>query len=247
MPRPTDPPSAPRRRPRRPADPVRDLVGVAAALALLAGLTWGLLRFGATREPDLYGLWIWLTPAVVSGLVLLVRSRCRGASVIVLLTAGALLASAVWLRPTFSARGFTHLCIGWSALLVGYALARSGRRLTMLLFALLIVVGLAEIGYGALQHFDVVEGVLGRQGWGDLASGTLINPNHFAGLVNMTMLLSVGAAFSPSAAPDETPSSASRSAGSWSRSWSPTERRFSPPAPAGAFSRSSVPSSPSRH
>jgi tetratricopeptide (TPR) repeat protein len=157
-------------------------------------VAWSLLRFGATEESSLYGMAVIVSAAVgFASLSMLVDGSNRGSRV-GLLAVGCALMVAMYLLPTFHAQGYTHLLVGWSAILVGLSVGRSSFRVASVLLLLVVVLGLAEVAYGLQQAFGIVDDVLGAplRGGGSHASGTFINPNHFAGFVNLSLLVVVG-------------------------------------------------------
>ena len=167
-----------------------ELLAMAGVAGLAAALSWSLLHFGSTRDEDLYGLFLLLLLPLGLAVASLVRKGGATRPVLAVGIVGTALAILVAARPTFLALGYTHLWVGICAVLVGLSAAVAGRRAVALLFALVILIGVGEIAYGLLQATGRVDTILGvRMRSGGAPSGTLINPNHFAGLVNMTIML----------------------------------------------------------
>ncbi len=171
-----------------------------ALVAVLVGaaLVWSLLRFGATPLPALYAFFLALAAA---GLVAFLGLRLEvldGRWWVPLVLLGALLFVQAAFRPTLAAQGYVHLAAGWLALAIGLWLGASSRAAAKLLLLFLILVGVCEAGFALLELRGTVAALARNpEIQSHLAIGTLINPNHFAGLVNMCLALALGAAAAP--------------------------------------------------
>ena len=153
-------------------------------------LALGIARFGSTPENLRYQLLLLLIPAAGLASIGWARSG-RKAPVLLILAGVALLLQAAF-QPTTEARGYVLAAIGWLGLLVTLWLG-SRRRLLRTIFLVLLVIGAAEALYGlaeAIAAFDQIDREPGR-----LATGTFVNRNHFAGLLNMTLGLALGALY----------------------------------------------------
>jgi len=159
-------------------------------LLLLATLGWALVRAGATLPWDLFRLfpflclaflvaaWSWPTSGWPT-------SGWRVLGLVVYAAVGAVLLGGVVALPPLRAHGFVLAASGWIVLGVcRWAVAvepRWGWRIAVALVA----VGTAEAAVGVGR---VVAD-------GGVATGTLRNANHFAGLLAMTVGLAVGLAW----------------------------------------------------
>ncbi len=166
-----------------------------ATVALLFGLilTWALLRFGAAETPVLYQTFLVLI--VPCFLVLTapferVRVDLR---YLVLVLVGLLLLGQTALQPTLEARGYIHLAVGWIALWICVWLAVGAASQRRFLLVVLVLLGVLEAFYGLIQSvggFDYIGGYFRNKG--RIATGTLINRNHYAALLNMLLPLALG-------------------------------------------------------
>ena len=165
-----------------------------AGCALTAVHSWGLWNYGATQTHILYGLFL-LTLAPLALVVaapapaFLLQPRFAALMVI-----GIALLAQVWLQPTLTARGYVHAVLAWSALVVALVVATrspSGQRAIVLF---LLALGAMEALVGLVQSLGAssATAVLDDPG---LAHGTLVNRNHFAGLLNLTLPLAVGTVY----------------------------------------------------
>jgi len=156
---------------------------IVLALALLGVLFLGLWHFGATepfRRAELF-----LALAVLS-LLAAATPRLGSPRLGVLLSgaAGVVLLAGTALASGLTLAGWMHAATGWMALFLSLRLASQGRRPVRVLVAGLILIGVLEAFYGL------------RQTMGDsldhVATGTLVNRNHFAGMLNMVLALALG-------------------------------------------------------
>jgi O-antigen ligase len=79
---------------------------------------------------------------------------------------------------------------GWA-----YLAAGSGRRSILRFFKFLLLAGILEASLGLVQHFIAPGWILGYQSPYEQISGTLINRNHFAGLLEMFIPVAFGFAY----------------------------------------------------
>ncbi len=159
-----------------------------------AALAWGLLRFGAAETRVLYQLFLLLLlPALIAAFS---PRLAKPKALLPLLLVGLFLLAHTALQPTLEGLGFIHLSIGWMALFLTVRLASDSQRWARNLLLFLIVLGGAEAAYGMVQSIGGVDAIGSySRGLGEIATGTFINRNHFAGLLNMTLPLAVGALF----------------------------------------------------
>lgn len=162
--------------------PLATFFGVVLALAVA--------RFASTPENLRYQLVLLLIAAALVASVSWTRS---GRKVPIVLTlAGVVLLLQAAFQPTTEARGYVWAAIGWLSFFVTLRLG-SERRIVRLLFSILIAIGAAEALYGLLQALGGIDRIGGySRDLGRLATGTFINRNHFAGLLNMSLGLSLG-------------------------------------------------------
>ncbi len=174
---------------------VNPVVPRAAAVLFASILFWGLLHFGATETEWRYTLFLLL---LLPALLVLWRrpALLLEPRVLAVLGIGIFLLVRIFTLPTLRAQGYVLLAVGWLALFTTLALAASSTRTAWLLTLLLIVIGGFQALYGLTQvlaGFDYIGDYY--RGVGRRATGTLINANHFAGLLNMILPLAVGALF----------------------------------------------------
>lgn len=171
----------------------RARLGAAVALFFSLALTWGLLRFGAAETSRLYQLFLFLLlPAVLALVTPPWRGRVDSRSVVLVLL-GVFLLSLAAFNPTLEARGYLHLAVGWIALWLSLWLAVRSRRQQRFLLLLLILLGALEALYGLVQSIGGVDYIGSYfRNRGRIATGTLINRNHYAALLNMILPLGLG-------------------------------------------------------
>jgi tetratricopeptide (TPR) repeat protein len=171
----------------------RGWLGATAALTFALALAWGLLRFGAAETSALYRLFLFL---LVPSFLVLLDSRLHSQTdwrMPTVAIVGLFLLGQVVIQPTLEARGYLHLSVGWIALWISLALAWRSDRLVRFLLGALVLLGLFEAFYGLAQSvggFDYIGSYF--RGRGRVASGTLINRNHFAALLNLMLPLALG-------------------------------------------------------
>ncbi len=172
------------------------LVRAAAVSVLAVGFVWGLCLFGATRTPDLYRLFLWVSiPTALAILGLFGKGALLDRWTPPILLLGAILLLQTALRPAPGAAGYLLLTLGWAALFLARVFADT-KRGTRLLFQGLILVGVFETLYGLAQSlggFDYIGSY--HRNLGRVATGTLFNQNHYAGLLNLTIPLVLGALY----------------------------------------------------
>ena len=189
-------------------------VWLGATVALLFGLalTWGLLRFGAAETAILYRLFLVLS--IPTALTLLTPARriatdwrVQGVALF-----GVLLLALVALQPTLEARGSLHLAVGWMALWLALGLSLESSNLRRFLIVVLVLLGALEAFYGLIQSVGGVDYIGDYfRNRGRIATGTLINRNHFAALLNMLLPLAVGLLFTARARKGQRPATRSES------------------------------------
>lgn len=148
------------------------------------------VRFASTPDRFLYQTFLLL---LVPAAVALWQSARQGNLRSVLFgLVGVVLLANVAFRPTIEANGYVLASLGWAGLVVSFWLA-SNVRCARLLAVALIGLGALEAAYGLVQAVGGVDQIGGYvRGIGSIATGTFINRNHFAGLLNMAIGLAVG-------------------------------------------------------
>ncbi|MDH3255047.1 MAG: O-antigen ligase family protein [Acidobacteriota bacterium] len=167
-----------------------------ATLVLLAVLTLALTRFGATQDRVLYVVALaMMIPALLACWHLDSR-RLGFPTVLGLAGAGLLLTLHVAMRPTLEARGYLVAALGWMALVSSLWLMAE-RKHRRFLIGSLLVLGCAEALYGLMQAVGGIDRIFDyERRLGRIATGTLINRNHYAALLNLILPLGLAASFS---------------------------------------------------
>ena len=152
-------------------------------------------RFGATEIQIQYSLFIIMASITGLGVLFLAREGNMGWKAVLLGAIGLILLGQIAWRGPVTGNGYLYAWLGWSALFLTLLLLNSGIRVQSFI-VLLILLGVFEALYGLLQSlggFDYIGQYF--RGAGRTATGTLINRNHFAGLMNMTIPLALGALY----------------------------------------------------
>ncbi len=166
-----------------------------AAMIFGAALVWGIWRYGATETWELYRLFLLAAAAVLVIAWTLPAESARGQlRLLPLLLVGCVLFAQISLRPTLQGRGYVLAALGWMALFLSLAFALRGRKAARSLLLFLILAGGFEAAYGLTQALGepASAGDIHRA---QTARGTFVNHNHFAGMLNMTLPLALGALF----------------------------------------------------
>ena len=149
-------------------------------------LVLGLVSFGAV-QPHIYLLVevLWL----IAIAVLVVRGALKDQrlpAVVILYVALGALAILVDYKVALAV-----LAAGW-----GYLATRQFPVKTLSFLRFIILLGALEASLGLVQYFVAPGWIFGYQNVASVSSGTLINRNHFAGLLEMIVPATVGFAFS---------------------------------------------------
>ncbi|MBI4445088.1 MAG: O-antigen ligase family protein [Acidobacteria bacterium] len=160
-----------------------------------AVLGWSLYHFGSVQHRFIFESFLLLLPPTLLLLWVVPYRTFKNSRLLILFLGGGLFLGlgALLNFRTVSPAYFVAL-VGWCALLVSTFSTSSSPLATKLMLFLLIALGSLEAGYGLFQSlagYDYIGDYARAQG--DIASGTFINPNHFAGLLNMTLPLALGA------------------------------------------------------
>ena len=158
-----------------------------AVTLFAAALVSGIWRYGATETWQLYRLFLLTAiPVLLVAWVLLTDGAGERWRLLSLALIGCFLFVQVALQPTLQGRGYVLAAVGWMALFLSFALASRSRRQARGLVLFLILAGGLEAAYGLVQSLGESDSVAG-------ATGTFVNRNHFAGMLNMTLPLALGA------------------------------------------------------
>lgn len=187
-------------------------LGAAVSLVFGLALTWGLWRFGAAETSTLYRLFLLLQ---IPTLLALLTPPWRAATDLRLLAVGLLgvvLLGLVGVQPPLEALGSLHLAVGWIALWLGLWLSLRSSTQRQFLIVVLVVLGAFEALYGLAQSVGGIDyiGAYFRNR-GRMATGTLINRNHFAALLNLVLPLALGLLVAARARKRERPATRSES------------------------------------
>ena len=159
----------------------------------LGALLYALVRYAATEPQTQYRLLLLLILPVVAAAWSFSSKLFREVRFLPFLLLGCFLLAAVVIRPTLTGQGYLVLALGWIALFLTLVLAHENPGS---LFLPLVFVGGLEALYGLVQSLGGIDYIWGyHRDLGRIASGTFINRNHFAGLMNMTIPLGIGALF----------------------------------------------------
>lgn len=162
-----------------------------ATAYLAVAVALGLARFASTPDHLHYLLFLLLVPPALAAILLGPVDR----PALILGLVGLLLLGNVAFRPTTEARGYLLAAVAWSVLTTTRWLA-TDPRLRRTLYVCLVLIGAVSALYGLVQAVGGVDTIGSYQrGLGRIATGTHIHRNHFAGLLNMTMALALGALF----------------------------------------------------
>ena len=155
-------------------------------------LVWSYLNLGATPEPILLTLYLVLAAACVVILVVAIDVGMSRREHIVVTGVGLALTFSVAMLPSLEALGFVTAAIGWA----GYLLTRRviGHQLRKITRAVqgIIVLGCAQAIYGLTQALGGLGTTTTVPGLPRVATGSLISANHFAGLILVTLALTLG-------------------------------------------------------
>lgn len=160
-----------------------------------ASFLWGLFLYGAAEIQTSYRLFLLLLVPVLIAL----WGLCLGnhqTRFLLVLAIGFFLLLQIFQQETLAGRGYVILALGWMALFLTLTLTSESVTASRNIAIFLILVGSIEALYGLVQSLGGID-YIGHyyRGLGSQASGTLINRNHFAGLLNMTIPVAVGALF----------------------------------------------------
>jgi putative inorganic carbon (hco3(-)) transporter len=159
-------------------------------------LVWGVLLFGAVEIETQYRLFLFLLLPTLIALLSIPVHFIPKMTFLPIALLGSVLLSQVAMQRTAMAKGYLMLSLGWISLFLILVLTSGNPGMSRSLFIFLICLGAFEAIYGLVQSLGGVDYIgTYHRGQGHLATGTLINRNHFAGLINLTIPLAVGALF----------------------------------------------------
>ncbi len=152
-------------------------------------------RFGATQPAIQYHFFLVLAVLTGSSLLFLPLKKLGEWRAFPFLALGMMLLLQISWRGPVTGRGFIYIWLGWSALFLTLSLLESGVPGRYFLI-LVILLGVFEAAYGLLQSlggFDFIGDYY--RGSGRTATGTLINRNHFAAALNLSIPMALGALY----------------------------------------------------
>lgn len=156
-----------------------------ATLLFCLALVWGLMRFGAAETQSLYTLLLLLLVPLLLVLAAPLRDLAS-LPFLPLIALGLLCLGQVVVQAPLQAEGWAHLAIGWISLFLTVRLVDGGSGLIRFLPVALVAMGGIEAAYGLVQVAAASGDVALRGATFDgVATGTLINRNHFAALLNL--------------------------------------------------------------
>ncbi len=156
-------------------------------IVLAAIFCYSLLTFGAV-QPNTWSLLaiFWLAGIAVCFAIRTIRRRNLDISLIVLLVLGSL---GFGFLPAKLAVGLIAAAWAWAAV------RNNDDARTLRFFHVLLLIGLLEALLGLVQFFISPGWIFGYRNPFYQSSGTLINRNHFAGLLEMLIPVSLGLAY----------------------------------------------------
>ncbi|MGB7490805.1 MAG: O-antigen ligase family protein [Thermoanaerobaculia bacterium] len=189
-------------------------VWLGAAVALVFGLTlsWGLMRFGAAETATLYRLFLLLLIPTLLALLIPPWRATMDLRLMAVGLLGVVLLGLVAVQPTLESLGALHLAVGWIALWLGLWLSLRSSNQRQFLIVVLVLLGALEAFYGLIQSVGGIDYIGDYfRNRGRIATGTLINRNHFAALLNLLLPLALGLLFAARARKRERPATRSES------------------------------------
>jgi len=155
-------------------------------LALTIFILYSLATFGAVEAKD---WWLIGMSLIVVLAAVLIKSALRQSSwrYSVLLLFGCAVVCVGILR--------SHFFISFAAGLLAWVAAKDGRQNTLRFLKALVVIGVAEAVLGITQYLISPGWIFGYVNTAYKVSGTLINHNHFAGLLEMLIPVTFGLAY----------------------------------------------------
>jgi len=187
------------------------------ALLYSVSLAYALLRFGAAETETLYRLYL---PLGACALLAVAAVPLRGWAEprrLILPIVGVLVLGQVAFQPALEGRGWTHLAVGWMALFIILWLIDQSSNWMRYLLQALIVLGGVEAIYGLIQAIGGIDYIGSYfRGRGAVATGTLINRNHFAFTLTLIFPLALGALYARYEHRRKTSGSISES---WAQTW----------------------------
>jgi putative inorganic carbon (hco3(-)) transporter len=156
-----------------------------AAILFGGALVWAAHVYGATETQNHHRVFLLcLIPTLLVAWTV-VPSRHS----ILFACLGLVLILNISVRPTLEAEGYVVAALGWMALFVVVELSAYSAGATRRFALLVVMIGAAEAVYGLLQYFGELPDSRG------FISGTLVNRNHFAALLNMSIAVAIGLTF----------------------------------------------------
>ena len=162
-------------------------------LSLLWGaLVSGLVLNGAVESYATQLVFLLLALSLMVALWVGLADFETAREILIVLAVGVALLLSVLYRNTLLGGDFVVLLLGWMTFVLTFLFTRQTPRQGRAFLMALILLGGLEALYGFVQSvggFDYI--ARSTRGLGRVASGTLVNPNHFAALLNITLPLAV--------------------------------------------------------
>ncbi|RPJ49796.1 MAG: tetratricopeptide repeat protein, partial [Acidobacteria bacterium] len=153
----------------------------------------GLLAFGAAPRDACYRLFLTMALACLVAVWAFPVQNLFRKRFIPLFVLGAFLLVQIPLRPPVERYGYVFLALGWLALTFTLLVTRERPGHARFLALFLVAIGLFDAFYGLVQSLGGMAPVSNVDPqMGTMASGTFVNRNHFAGLLNMTIPVALG-------------------------------------------------------
>lgn len=156
-------------------------------------LACGPFFFGAVESRIYYPLFLLLLALLLSVVWFFPSGTLLKRRFLPLLLIGLFLMAGVFFHATLVGRGYIIAGLGWLTLFLTLTFTAESEKATRSLLILLVLIGAVEALWGLLQTLGGYDYIGTRyRGQGRIATGTFINRNHFAALLNMTIPLALG-------------------------------------------------------
>ncbi len=154
----------------------------------------GLLAFGAAPRDACYRLFLTMALACLVAAWAFPVEHLFRKRFLPLLVAGAFLFVQIPLKPPVERYGYVFLGLGWLALTFTLLITRARPGHARFLSLFLVALGLFDAFYGLVQALGGMDSDVANvdRNMLTMASGTFVNRNHFAGLLNMTIPVALG-------------------------------------------------------
>lgn len=152
---------------------------------------FSLASYGAVERPVLYVVFLCLSAIALLSCWLLPFPIDAASTAVGGI--GIFLLMRVAMAHSLLVGGYIVLAMGWLAFFAVWVMSRHSLRLTRSMVVGLVCLGMLEACLGVTQAIVGADVLADRVGdLSSVASGTLVNRNHFAGLLNMALMLGIG-------------------------------------------------------